>query len=109
MKIFKSIAIVCIMLLSCIIVNPVQSAEINMNSIGTMFYVGGTGLGNYSSIQNAIIAASDGDTVFVYSGIYWGKISIGKSITLIGEDGENTIIDSVDYKDVVVINDENER
>jgi len=34
-------------------------------------YVGGNGVGNYSSIQDAIDSASDGDTVYVYSGIYY--------------------------------------
>ena len=37
---------------------------------GITYYVGGTGSGNYSTIQNAINDASDGDTVYVFQGTY---------------------------------------
>ena len=33
-------------------------------------YVGGSGEGNYTKIQDAIDDASDGDIVFVYNGTY---------------------------------------
>ncbi|MBE3093908.1 MAG: hypothetical protein IMZ52_02670, partial [Actinobacteria bacterium] len=36
-------------------------------SRGNWLYVGGSGPGNYSSIQAAINATSSGDTVFVYA------------------------------------------
>jgi parallel beta-helix repeat protein len=65
-------------------------------SIGKTLYVGGNGPGNYSRIQAAIDDANDGDTVFVYSGKYYmikKGITIDKSINLIGENKETTIID----------------
>ncbi len=68
------------------------------NSNGKTLYVGGSGPGNYSSIHLAIYLASDGDTVFVYSGTYYIRgsgITIDKSISLIGENRETTIIDSL--------------
>ena len=69
-------------------------------------YVGGSGPGNYSKIQDAINNTSDGDTVFVYSGTYCEIIQIGKSINLIGEDKNNTIIDGNGiYRIVNVISD----
>lgn len=55
-------------------------------------YVGGTGPGNYTGIQDAIDNASNGDTVFVFSGTYIGHININKSITLMGEDKNTTYI-----------------
>ncbi len=61
---------------------------------GKTLYVGGNGPNNYTKIQDAIDNASDGDTVFVFSGLYIeGEIEIEKSINLIGEDKETTIID----------------
>ena len=37
---------------------------------GQILYVGGTGSGNYSCINDAINNTSNGDTVFVYNGTY---------------------------------------
>ncbi len=67
---------------------------------GDILYVGGSGEGNYTKIQDAVDNASDGDTVFVYddSSPYLERILINKSINLIGEDRNTTIInDSRDY------------
>jgi len=55
-------------------------------------YVGGGGSGNYSKIQDAIDNASDGDTVFVYNGTYSELIHVDKSINLLGQDRNETII-----------------
>jgi parallel beta-helix repeat protein len=63
---------------------------------GKTLYVGGSGPNNYSQIQDAIDDASDGDTVFVFDDSSPYKeylIGIEKSINLIGEDRETTIID----------------
>jgi parallel beta-helix repeat protein len=65
----------------------------NTMSYGNYLYVGGSGPGNYTNIQDAIKNATEGDNIFVYSGIYYEDILINKSINLIGEDRENTIID----------------
>ena len=62
-------------------------------SSGDTLYVGGSGPNNYTKIQDAIDNASDGDTVFVYNGTYYENIVVDKSIDLIGEDRNTTIID----------------
>jgi len=59
---------------------------------GSILYVGGTGPNNYTGIQDAINNATDGDTIFVYSGVYEENIVINKSIRLIGENPTTTII-----------------
>jgi parallel beta-helix repeat protein len=46
-----------------------------------------------NSIQDLIDAASPGDTVNVPADVYWERIIINKSLTLIGEDKNTTIID----------------
>jgi parallel beta-helix repeat protein len=70
---------------------------------GNTLYVGGTGEGNYSKIQDAINDASNGDTVFVFNGTYYENIVIDKSISLIGEDKDTTIIDGDHNGDVLKV------
>jgi len=60
---------------------------------GEWLYVGGSGPGNHTTIQNAIENATDGDIVFVYQGIYYENVLINKSISLLGENQMLTIID----------------
>lgn len=63
------------------------------HSKGNVLYVGGTGVGNYSSIQIAINDAIDGDTVYVFNGTYYENILMNKTIALEGQNKSNTIID----------------
>ena len=50
--------------------------------------------GDYSSIQSAIDASTDGDTILVAEGTYYvNDLNINKDISLIGENRESTIID----------------
>jgi len=73
------------------------------------FYVGGGGSGNYSVIQHAIENASSGDTVFVYddSSPYYENIVIDKTINLVGEDMDSTVIDGGGSGNTLKINSDN--
>ncbi len=71
------------------------------SSNGKTLYVGGSGPGNYSKIQDAIDNASYWDTVFVYNGTYYENIEVYKSINLVGENNNKTIIDGSDGGPVV--------
>ncbi|MBE0519971.1 Ig-like domain repeat protein [Candidatus Bathyarchaeota archaeon] len=61
------------------------------------------------TIQQAINAASPGDTIFVKAGIYREHIEINKTISLIGEDPTNTIIDGdgLEYIPILLISEPN--
>jgi parallel beta-helix repeat protein len=65
------------------------------------FYVGGNGSGNYSKIQDAIDNASDGDIVFVFSGLYNETLIFNRTLKLQGENKNNTIIDGKHTNDVI--------
>jgi parallel beta-helix repeat protein len=60
-----------------------------------ILYVGGYGPDNYSSIQKAINNAQNKDTIYVYeySSPYAENIIINKTVNLIGENKNKTIID----------------
>jgi len=77
----------------------------NTNQI--TIYVGGSGPGNYTTIQNAIDSADDNDVIYVYNGEYQESLIINKSITLIGENNENTIIDAGGEDYVIKLNTDN--
>ena len=71
---------------------------------GNWLYVGGNGPGNYTKIQDVIDNAYDGDTVFVYydSSPYKEKVIVDKSIKLIGENRNTTIIEN--YGKIIQVN-----
>ena len=71
---------------------------------GGTLYVGGNGPNNYTSIQDAVDNASAGDTVFIFSGLYEENVILDKSINLIGENRNTTIIDGNRTGTVIYIN-----
>jgi len=66
-------------------------------------YVGGDGPGNFSSIQEAITAASDSAIIFVYNGTYYENIKIEKTVCILGENKESTFIDGNLSGDVISV------
>jgi nitrous oxidase accessory protein NosD len=74
-----------------------RALSISFNS--NILYVGGSGPGNHSKIQDAVNDSQDGDTVFVYNGTYYENVYINKSISLIGEDRNTTIVINNDTVD----------
>ena len=83
---------------TCIIPAIAQDTEKSQSSSrGNWLYVGGSGPGNYTKIQDAIDNASKGDTVLVYddSSPYYENIIINISINFIGENRNSTVIDGM--------------
>jgi len=59
---------------------------------------------DYAYIQEAINAAGDGDTIQVSAGTYRESLYINKTLTLTGENKENTILDGKGGHSVVKVN-----
>ena len=78
-------------------------------NFGTTLYVGGNGPNNYTTIQEAITNATNGDSVFVFddSSPYFEHIIIETTIHLIGENKTTTIIDGENIGDVVIFKADN--
>ena len=68
-----------------------------------ILYAGGSGPGNHSTIQAAVDIAGVGDVVFVYSGTYPENLIIEKSIQLLGENKNTTIIDGKNSSYVITL------
>jgi parallel beta-helix repeat protein len=58
---------------------------------------------NYTTIQEAINKASSGATIFVRKGTYYEHLVINKTITLVGEDSNSTVIDGYETDNVIHI------
>jgi parallel beta-helix repeat protein len=79
-------------LLSGFLWTSVSLATEPLHCTGSVLYVGGSGPGNYSTIQDAIDNATNGSTVYVYQGIYDENIIIPCSIAVIGENRSGTLL-----------------
>ncbi|UCE39135.1 MAG: right-handed parallel beta-helix repeat-containing protein [Thermoplasmata archaeon] len=77
----------------------VPDQNLIQTSSGTTIYVPT----DYPTIQDAINASKDGDTVFVFNGTYYENVVVNKTINLTGENREITIIDGNYYDNTVCI------
>lgn len=73
------------------------------NKIKTSGAVLTVGNGGFSTIQEAIDASSNGDIIAVHNGTYNEHIVVDKSVTIIGENWDYTIIDAGGVGHAVVI------
>jgi len=100
------LAVICLFILAGA-VPSISSNVVSSLSAGNTLYVGGSGSGNYSTIQSAIDNASSGDMVFVYNGTYYENVNVNKHVNLMGEEKSNTIIDGKggNYTIQILVND----
>lgn len=61
---------------------------------------------DYRYIQDAINASNENDTIYVYSGTYTENIKINKSINLVGENKDTTIIQGIMGNNIIKISKE---
>ena len=93
------LAVIASIMLSIICGCITEEKQSDSNSI----IVDINGGGNYTSIQEAINAASLNCSIKVLEGIYYENIVVNKTVVLIGENPENTIIDGNALEDVIYI------
>jgi parallel beta-helix repeat protein len=88
---------ICMSFTPSVAIDTIEQSSMS-NSNGKTLYVGGSGLGNYTTIQEAIDDANPGDTVFVYDegSPYFENVVVDKSINLIGENRNTTVINGIE-------------
>ncbi len=72
----KSIQSICIILLLVLGATATQAGA-------AVFTVGGNGAGNYTSIQEAVNNAQNGDTILVSPGVYRENVNVTKELSII--------------------------
>jgi nitrous oxidase accessory protein NosD len=88
----------CTVVLMCLVVTSgflgFALFESEVVGAASTLYVGGGGGNNYTSIQGAIDAAIPGDTIYVFddSSPYNENVIVNKSVNLIGENKDTTVI-----------------
>ncbi len=66
-------------------------------------YVGANVTNGYSTIQKAIENSSNGDSIFIYDGVYNENLIINKSINITGESNDKTIINYIKDQEQEII------
>jgi Right handed beta helix region len=83
----RNALVICILLVGLgVFASPAYSATLCVNPHG--------GSNCYQKISAAVAAATAGDTIQVSPGKYQESVVIGKSLSLVGQDRESTIIDA---------------
>ncbi len=77
----------------------------------TMFSIVGAGniivVSGSSDIQRAINSSTEGTTIFIKVGTYHGPIYINKSVNIVGEDANSTIIESGQHNHTIIVTSSN--
>lgn len=107
-KVISEIIIGFLIISSFVIFNEKTEAAAGEFFVDDDFYIvrDGSAEHPFATIQDAINAASEGDTIYVFGGTYEDSFSINKKITLMGsiEDGNSTITYTTDHQYTVKIN-----
>jgi len=103
---------VCLVLLAFILAAAMISRLRVVPAEATTWTVDDDPSADFHTIQEAVNAVSQGDTILVYDGTYSENVVVNKSVSLLGVNKETTIVDGngagtvveIDESDVVVAN-----
>ncbi len=94
----KKIPMLLSMILLITMIVPIGNFTVSSTPVTADIIVAKDGSGNYKTVQDAVNAASVGDTIYVKNGVYKEVVTISKDgIHLIGESNTATIITYDNY------------
>ena len=99
-KVWGSLLVACMLLLS--VTAFLRLGEVKANPV--TWTVATSGSADFHSIQAAVNSANAGDTIVVKSGTYLETVTIGKSLTLVGNGPGKTFIEGTSSAGAVTIN-----
>lgn len=70
-----------------------MGSKISVKASPKTLTVDDDGQAEFNTIQEAINNATSGDTIFVKAGTYYEQVVVNKTVSLIGEDRDSTIVD----------------
>jgi parallel beta-helix repeat protein len=104
LKSFLVIVLTLQLFLSSVAIFHIQSVN-----AATTLYVNDDGGGDFANIQDAINAAAQGDTIYVYNGTYNEHLTVNKTLTITGQNRQGTIINGSLTRPVIEIEADNVR
>jgi len=84
-----------------------MEGNISVKAESKIWYVDDDGPADFHTIQEAVNSATSGDIIYVYNGTYYEKIVVDKSVSLVGEDRDLTIVDGNGTGSVISIKADN--
>ena len=85
-------------------VDTINNADVFANLIlNATWIVDDDGPADFHTIQEALNAAHNGDTIYVKNGTYYENLAVSEALSLIGQDKETTIIDGNYGEDVIAV------
>src|SRR4030042_2532131 len=99
----KTSSLLIEILLFCCVVSFFLPTTTGEDVASQTLYVGGTGAGNFTRIQDALENVTVGGTVYVFPGTYHETLRIFKPVHLVGADSNSTVIDGDNESFVVTL------
>lgn len=96
----KRIRVVAFTVLCLLSLAPLMKYRISVKANPDLIYVPM----DYPTIQQAVNHANSGDTILVQNGTYYEHVLINKSLSLVGEDRDLTVVDGNGTGNVISIN-----
>ena len=91
--VLKKIVYVLLIVLCSLSMLSLMRSKISASGQSRILYVNADGSTEFLTIQEAVSNASSGDIIFVYKGTYNESVEVDRSVSLVGEDRDSTVID----------------